>query len=112
MVICNDKKEAVNARTVSLALDKEKKKLVNVEMTLTGIQTFEKPDEKTGEIKKVTILHTKEHGAISTTSPTVRDCIDGIIDAFEESEILEGMKVKFITSESKNNRDFYQLVLV
>ncbi len=107
MTICANKKVAVNARTVSKALEE----MVDKEVEINGLLMYEKEEQDV--VKQVTTFIGKDGQAYSTISPYVRDCANGLLEAFTEDEILEGIKIKVIKSVSaKNKREFYQFILV
>ena len=87
-------------------------------VTVIGAAITERPDETTGEAKKVGILVTKEFGSLSTISATALKSLDMIIDYMtdvsgdqqEGEEVTVTVNIK--SGKSKAGREFITLELV
>lgn len=91
------------------------KEFIDKPLTMTGIIIYEKdePDEKTGEVKTVQVscVKTDDFGFISSISPTVKNSLETIADAFSEEEILSGVPIVIKSKKSNGGRDFYYVDL-
>ena len=85
-----------------------------------GCAITERPDESTGEAKKVGILVTEEFGTLSTISGTALKSLDMIIDYMDELKAnaeaegtaMETVVVNIKASKSNSGRDFLTLEIV
>ena len=85
--------------------------------TVTGCAITERPDEATGEPKKVGILVTEEFGTLSTISGTAIKSLDMIIDYMTDMTTdAEGeavtVQVNIRSAKSNSGRDFLTLEIV
>ena len=93
-------------------------KFKNEKVTVIGAAITERPDEATGEAKKVGILVTKEYGTLSTISTTALKSLDMIIDYMDEiageNGSTEDVSVEiFIKSATSNSgREFLTLEII
>ena len=107
------KKDEINSMS-STPLQKVTGNTVHV----LGAAITERPDESTGEAKKVGLLVTEEFGTLSTISGTAIKALDMIIDYMtdiqNDSEIASDEKVVVNIKSSKSNsgRDFITLEIV
>lgn len=83
--------------------------------TVLGCAITERPDEATGEAKRVGIVVTEEFGTLSTISGTALKSLDMIIDYMTElhdsgddSPVIVNIKA----SKSNSGRDFLTLEIV
>ena len=104
------KKDEINSMS-STPLQKVAGQTVHV----LGAALTERPDEQTGEPKKVGILVTEEYGTLSTISGTAQKSLDMIIDYMTEldnsgddSPVIVNIK----TAKSNSGRDFITLEIV
>ena len=84
-------------------------------ITVLGAAITERNDTETGEIIKVGLLSTKEHGMMSTISGTALKSLDIIVDYmadFEADEIKEGISVHVKVGKSNAGREFITLELL
>lgn len=82
---------------------------------VTGCAITERPDESTGEEKRVGILVTKEFGTLSTISGTAMKSLDMIIDYMQElvdSNDDTPVIVTIKSSKSNSGREFLTLEIV
>ena len=91
------------------------KDFIDTPLTMTGVIMYEKDeaDEKTGEVKTVEVscVKTDEQGFISSISPTVKNSLETIANAFSEEEILAGVPIVIKSKKSNGGRDFYYVDL-
>lgn len=92
-------------------------KLAGETVHVTGAAITERPDETTGEAKKVGILVTQEFGTLSTISGTTIKSLDMIIDYMTDilgDETIEDKTVVVSIKSAKSNsgRDFLTLEIV
>lgn len=83
--------------------------------TVIGCAITERPDEQTGESKRVGIVVTQEFGTLSTISGTAMKSLEMIIDYMQElkddgddSPVVVNIK----SSKSNSGRDFLTLEIV
>ena len=84
-------------------------------LTLKGAAITERADQETGEMKKVAILVTDEHGTLTSISGTVINGLDLIIDYMtdmEEEAAQNGVQVKVKSNRSNAGREFLTLELL
>ena len=84
---------------------------------LIGAAITERPDESTGEAKKVGLLVTEEFGTLSTISGTAIKALDMIIDYMTDLQgdpetADEKVLVNIKSSKSNSGRDFITLEIV
>ena len=84
---------------------------------LIGAAITERPDEATGEAKKVGLLVTEEYGALSTISDTAIRSLDMIIDymtdlAGDPDTADEKVVVNIKASKANSGREFITLEIV
>ena len=104
------KKDEINAMS-STPLQKVAGQMLEV----LGAAITERPDETTGEVKKVGIIISKEVGALSTISGTALKSLDMIIDYMQEladSGDDTPVVVNVKASKSNSGRDFLTLEIV
>ena len=106
------KKDEINSMS-STPLQKVTGETVKV----LGAALTERPDEQTGEAKKVGILVTEEFGTLSTISGTAIKSLDMIIDYMsdlqsDESTKDEPVHVNIKSAKSNSGRDFITLEIV
>lgn len=104
------KKDEINSMS-STPLQKVKGETVHV----LGAAITERPDEETGEAKKVGLLVTEEFGTLSTISGTAIKGLDMIIDYLtdlEGDESDEQVHVHIKSAKSNSNREFITLEIV
>ena len=106
------KKDEINSMS-STPLQKVTGNTVHV----LGAAITERPDEATGEDKKVGILVTEEYGTLSTISGTAIKSLDMIIDYMTDLEgdpetADEKVLVNIKSSNSNSGRDFITLEIV
>lgn len=82
-----------------------------------GAAITERPDESTGEAKKVGLLVTEEFGTLSTISGTAIKALDMIIDYMTDLQgdpetADEKVLVNIKSSKSNSGRDFITLEIV
>lgn len=99
------KKDEVNSVSAT-PLQKFKEEV----LTVKGAAVTERADQETGEMKKVAILVTEEHGTLTSISGTVLNGIDLIIDYMEEVQTDVQVKVK--SNRSNAGREFLTLELL
>lgn len=100
-----DKKDLVRCNNaVDCVQDFKGKKLKAL-----GFIIYNKAD-KDGEVKTVTAIKLND-GFITSISPTIRDSVETIITAYEDSEIAAGIDIIVKSKKSKGGRDFYYLDL-
>lgn len=89
-------------------------KFKNEKITVTGAAITERPDEQTGEAKKVGILVSKEYGTLSTISTTAIKSLDMIIDYMTDLDESDTCEVEiFIKSATSNaGREFLTLEII
>lgn len=87
-------------------------KFKNETVTVTGCAITERPDEQTGEAKKVGILVTKEFGTLSTISTTALKSLDMIIDYMSDLEEGEECKIFIKSATSNSGREFLTLEIL
>lgn len=83
--------------------------------TVLGCAITERPDEATGEAKRVGIVVTEEFGTLSTISGTALKSLDMIIDYMTElhdSGDDSSVVVNIKASKSNSGRDFLTLEIV
>lgn len=83
--------------------------------TVIGCAITERPDEQTGESKRVGIVVTEEFGTLSTISATALKSLDMIIDYMQELKDNDDdtpVVVNIKTSKSNSGRDFLTLEIV
>jgi hypothetical protein len=70
--------------------------------------TKDEKNDKTGEMETKTIscIKTDKGQFIATISPTVKDSLDVLYNAFTPEEIAKGVDVVIQSKKSKNGRDF------
>ena len=82
---------------------------------MTGLVIGEKTevDVDTGEeiSKEVTAIKLDDGSFISTISPTVKNSLENITEAFTDEEILAGIDVEIKTGTSNGGREFIYLDL-
>lgn len=104
------KKDEINSMS-STPLQKVTGNTVHV----LGAAITERPDEATGEDKKVGLLVTEEFGTLSTISGTAIKSLDMIIDYMtdlEGEESDEKVIVNIKSAKSNSGRDFITLEIV
>ena len=106
------KKDEINSMS-STPLQKVTGNTVHV----TGAAITERPDESTGEAKKVGLLVTEEFGTLSTISGTAIKALDMIIDYMTDLQgdtetADEKVLVNIKSSKSNSGRDFITLEIV
>lgn len=104
------KKDEINAMS-STPLQKVAGQMLEV----LGAAITERPDETTGEDKKVGIIISKEFGALSTISGTAIKSLDMIIDYMTDLEADQDntpVIVSVKTSKSNAGREFLTLEIV
>lgn len=106
------KKDEINSMS-STPLQKVTGETVHV----LGAALTERPDEQTGEAKKVGIIVTEEFGALSTISGTAIKALDMIIDYMTDLQgnpetADEKVLVNIKCSKSNSGRDFITLEIV
>ena len=104
------KKDEINSMS-STPLQKVTGNTVHV----TGAAITERPDEATGEGKRVGIVVTEEFGTLSTISGTALKSLDMIIDYMQEladSGDDTPVVVNVKASKSNSGRDFLTLEIV
>lgn len=104
------KKDEINAMS-STPLQKVAGQMLEV----LGAAITERPDETTGEVKKVGIIISKEFGALSTISGTAIKSLDMIIDYMNElkdSQDDTPVIINAKTSKSNAGREFLTLEIV
>jgi len=106
------KKDEINSMS-STPLQKVAGNTVHV----LGAAITERPDETTGEAKKVGLLVTEEFGTLSTISGTAIKSLDMIIDYMTDlqgdlSTADEKVIVNIKSSKSNSGRDFLTLEIV
>lgn len=106
------KKDEINSMS-STPLQKVTGNTVHV----LGAAITERPDESTGEAKKVGLLVTEEFGTISTISGTAIKALDMIIDYMTDLQgdpetADEKVIVNIKSSKSNSGRDFITLEIV
>lgn len=104
------KKDEINSMS-STPLQKVTGNTVHV----LGAAITERPDESTGEDKKVGLLVTEEFGTLSTISGTAIKSLDMIIDYMTDLEgdnSDEQVHVNIKSSKSNSGRDFITLEIV
>ena len=106
------KKDEINSMS-STPLQKVTGNTVHV----LGAAITERPDESTGEAKKVGLLVTEEYGTLSTISGTAIKALDMIIDymtdlAGDPETADEKVMVNIKSSKSNSGRDFITLEIV
>ena len=92
-------------------------KLAGETVHVTGAAITERPDETTGEAKKVGILVTQEFGTLSTISGTAIKSLDMIIDYMTDltgdpETADEKVLVNIKSAKSNSGRDFITLEIV
>ena len=92
-------------------------KVTGSTVTVLGAAITERPDESTGEAKKVGILVTEEYGTLSTISGTAIKSLDMIIDYMtdlqgDESTKDETVMVNIKSAKSNSGREFITLEIV
>ena len=83
--------------------------------TVIGAAITERPDEATGEPKKVGILVTEEFGTLSTISGTAMKSLEMIIEYMEElkeNEDTTPVVINIKAAKSNSGRDFITLEIV
>ena len=87
-------------------------KYKNEKVTVIGAAITERPDETTGEVKKVGIIVTKEAGTLSTISTTALKSLDMIIDYM--ADLGDGAEIDIFIKASTSNsgREFLTLEIV
>lgn len=106
------KKDEINSMS-STPLQKVTGNTVHV----IGAAITERPDESTGEAKKVGLLVTEEFGTLSTISGTAIKALDMIIDYMTDLQgdtetADEKVLVNIKSSKSNSGRDFITLEIV
>ena len=106
------KKDEINSMS-STPLQKVTGNTVHV----LGAAITERPDESTGEAKKVGLLVTEEFGTLSTISGTAIKALDMIIDYMTDlsgdpETAEEKVLVNIKSSKSNSGRDFITLEIV
>ncbi len=106
------KKDEINSMS-STPLQKVTGETVHV----LGAALTERPDEQTGEAKKVGILVTEEFGTLSTISGTAIKSLDMIIDYMTDltgdpETADEKVLVNIKSAKSNSGRDFITLEIV
>ena len=106
------KKDEINSMS-STPLQKVTGNTVHV----IGAAITERPDESTGEAKKVGLLVTEEYGTLSTISGTAIKALDMIIDYMTDLQgdpetSDEKVLVNIKSSKSNSGRDFITLEIV
>ena len=104
------KKDEINSMS-STPLQKVTGNTVHV----LGAALTERPDEQTGEDKKVGLLVTEEFGTLSTISGTAIKSLDMIIDYMtdiEGDQSDEQIHVNIKSAKSNSGRDFITLEIV
>lgn len=106
------KKDEINSMS-STPLQKVTGNTVHV----LGAAITERPDEATGEDKKVGILVTEEFGTLSTISGTAIKALDMIIDYMNDLQSDEDTKDEPVlanikSAKSNSGRDFITLEIV
>ena len=106
------KKDEINSMS-STPLQKVTGNTVHV----LGAAITERPDESTGEAKKVGLLVTEEFGTLSTISGTAIKSLDMIIDYMHDltsdpETADEKVMVNIKSSKSNSGRDFITLEIV
>lgn len=106
------KKDEINSMS-STPLQKVTGNTVHV----LGAAITERPDESTGEAKKVGLLVTEEFGTLSTISGTAIKALDMIIDYMTDLKndpetVDEKVLVNIKSSKSNSGRDFITLEIV
>lgn len=106
------KKDEINSMS-STPLQKVTGNTVHV----IGAAITERPDEATGEDKKVGLLVTEEYGTLSTISGTAIKALDMIIDYMTDlsgdpETADEKVMVNIKSSKSNSGRDFITLEIV
>ena len=106
------KKDEINSMS-STPLQKVTGNTVHV----LGAAITERPDESTGEAKKVGLLVTEEFGTLSTISGTAIKALDMIIDymtdlAGDTETADEKVLVNIKSAKSNSGRDFITLEIV
>ena len=106
------KKDEINSMS-STPLQKVKGETVHV----LGAAITERPDEATGEDKKVGILVTEEFGTLSTISGTAIRSLDMIIDYINDLQADEETKdepvlVSIKAAKANSGREFITLEIV
>ena len=106
------KKDEINSMS-STPLQKVTGNTVHV----LGAAITERPDESTGEAKKVGLIVTEEFGTLSTISGTAIKSLDMIIDYMidltnDPETADEKVMVNIKSSKSNSGRDFITLEIV
>lgn len=106
------KKDEINSMS-STPLQKVTGNTVHV----LGAAITERPDESTGEAKKVGLIVTEEFGTLSTISGTAIKALDMIIDYMidlknDPETADEKVLVNIKSSKSNSGRDFITLEIV
>ena len=106
------KKDEINSMS-STPLQKVTGNTVHV----LGAAITERPDESTGEAKKVGLLVTEEFGTLSTISGTAIKALDMIIDYMNDlvgdpETADEKVIVNIKSSKSNSGRDFITLEII
>lgn len=102
--IIADRKEIMDA-TINAPTLKDAIHLMEKPAVLSGIVVFDKVNDETGEIK--TVYACKLDGEwFATISPTAGEFIGTLASAYDEKEIIAGMKVILSTGKSSKGREF------
>ena len=102
----NDKKDIVKAGTTPNAL----KDLVGNEITIKNIVLFEdtKEDETVVKVCAVEL----EDGWYNTTSPSIIDTIDMIVEGYTADDIHEGIPARVQSGKSSKGREYFTIALL
>lgn len=85
-------------------------------ITIKGAAITERPDEETGDVVRVGLISTAEHGMMSTISGTALKSLDIIIDYMADleadEELGEGVEALVEVGKSNAGREFITLELL
>lgn len=108
----SEKKDLVKAGNAVLGF----KDVLGEKMVVTGVIIFEKEEvnEKSGEVEAKTVccLKRKDGEFITSISPTVKNSLQMIIEAYTAEEIAKGIEVVVKSKSSNAGRDFFYVDLV
>lgn len=97
-----EKKELIKAGQATLTMQD----MVGEELTINSVVVFDKLDSD-GKNIRVIVVGTVEKGYITSISPTIINSMEMICEAYEEKEIIDGVKVRIDSEKSANKgREF------